>query len=154
MTLYYDPPVDAAYDFEYCRVNVIASLGTVRTRNRKGKEPAEGFGGKLALVPVGMKKAYPTEQELVKHGYKWSPLKFYHRKFVRGPADKTWEQRLEMLVRAGFVLQAPVPVILIVTLRSIEPGLPVYDEMVREMARLAWAASDLRVRSRERHLGR
>ncbi|SRR5579871_631871 len=122
----------------------------MRMRKRKEKEPAEGFGGEIDLVPVGMKKAYPTEEDLVKHGYKWSPLKFYHHRFVRGPADKAWELRLEMLVRAGFVLQSPVPVFLIITLRSLEPGLPVYDEMVQEMAKLGWAASNLRVRSRER----
>jgi serine protease AprX len=153
MTLYYDPPVDATYDFEYCRCNVVASLGTIRMRNRKDKEPKEGFNGEVELVPVDMMKAYPTEEELVKHGYKWSPLKLYHHRFIRGPADKTWELRLEMLTRAGFFLETPVSVFLIVTLRSLKQGLPVYDEMVKEMAKLGWGASDLRVRSRERLTG-
>jgi len=38
-------------------------------------------------------------------------------------------------------------------LRSLTPGLPIYDELVREMANLGWAASDLKIRSRERQAG-
>jgi hypothetical protein len=150
MTLYYEPMLDQACDFEYWQSNVDAALGTIRLKRRKDKDPADGFNGELDCVPVGMKKAYPNELEQIAHGFKWSPLKFYYRRFVRGPADKTWEVRLELLNRDGFVLASPVQVYLIVTVRALAGEAQVYNEMVQEMARLGWAANDLKFRSSQR----
>ncbi|WP_162671398.1 hypothetical protein [Gemmata massiliana] len=151
MTLYYDSPLDASCQCEYTRVNVEASLGEVRERNRKDKDPADLFGGEVRVVPRKLKSAYPNEKERVEHGFKWSPLKFYHRKFMRKEVQGPWELRLEMLTRNGVVLEHPINVFLVVTLRSAKPGATVYDELVVEMARLGWGANDLKIRSRERH---
>jgi hypothetical protein len=129
MTLFYDSPLDPKSEFEYCRVNVVASLGTMGLRKRKRKVPADGFKGEVLPVPEGLLKAYPNEEEQVKWGFKWSPLKMYYRQFTSYPAGKPWELRLEMLSRAGFVLEAAVTVYLIVTVRAFKPGANVYNEM-------------------------
>lgn len=151
MTLYYDSPLDASCHFEYTRVNVEASLGEVRERNRKDKDPANLFGGELNLVPRQLKKLYPGEKDRVQHGFKWSPLKFYHRKFSRKEVQGPWELRLGMLTRNGVVLENPIDVFLVVTLRSAKPEATVYNELVTEMAQLGWGANNLKIRSQERH---
>jgi putative addiction module CopG family antidote len=99
-------------------------------------------------------KAYPNEVDQIKYGFKWSPLKFYHRRFSRGPTDGNWELRLKMLARSGVMIVDPIDIFLIMTIRSLVPGLPVYKKLVTEMAKLSWGAPDLKLRSRERHPGR
>ena len=149
MTLFYDSPLDAKCDFEYCRCNVTASLGTV-VRDSEGNE---SFSGELKSVPAGITKEYPNEKELVEYGYKWSPLKLYYRKFSAGPWDKPWDLRMELLTRSEFVLAAPVDVTLVITIRAFKTDTKVYDELVTQMNRLGWAAIDLRTVSRGRFRG-
>jgi len=151
MTLLYDPPLDRAFGIEYCRNNVTATLGTV-----EGNE-ADGTGvyhREIHPVPKSLTEGW--EKDLIRHGFKWSPLKLYHRKFQRGagPAGKTWRLSLELLNRSGSDPSDPQDVVLIVTIRAAEGQARVYDELVREMTRLNWAAQDLQVRSRQRVRGR
>jgi hypothetical protein len=145
MTLAYDPPTDARYGIEYCRSNVTASLGTIDRDPKTGKDK---FTPQLSTAPKEATRGY--EQALVKEGYKWSPLKLYHRPFEAGPTGKRWRLHMETLHRSGFHPQKAQPVILLVTIRDPNNKAPVYDAMVQEMERLAWAPMNLRIASRVR----
>lgn len=145
MTLLYDPPLDRNFGVEYCRVNVSASLGTVALDPATGKEV---YRREVEGVPKELTDGY--ERDLVKHGFKWSPLKLYYRNFARGPVAKPWRLTLDYLSRAHFAPDDDQLVTLVVTIRDPKGMAHVYDEMVQEMSRLSWGAQDLQVRSRPR----
>ena len=90
------------------------------------------------------------EKNLVRYGYKWSPLKLYYRKFSRGPSSKLWRLRLDMLTRSEFSFDEEQQVVLIITFRALATGANVYNDLVTEMTRLGWTVQDLRIRSRLR----
>ncbi|MDB6034300.1 MAG: peptidase and in kexin sedolisin [Verrucomicrobiales bacterium] len=151
MTLLYDPPLDRAFGIEYCRNNVTATLGTVEQGETEGTEV---YSREVNPVPKSLTKGY--EKDLIQHGFKWSPLKLYHRIFKRGkgPAGKTWRLSLDLLNRSGATVTDKQDVVLIITIRDPAGKALVYDELVRDMARLSWAAQDLQVRSEVRVQGR
>ena len=146
MTLLYEPPLDQSRGSEYCRCNVRASLGTV-TKNKKDGKPQ--YTGEVPPFPDGITEG--MEQTLVEFGYKWSPLKFYYRKFDRGPADKEWRLSLDLLNRAGEMFLEQ-DAILVVTIRDPdrESKKGVYNELTRRMDMLRWDANDLHIKSRSR----
>jgi serine protease AprX len=145
MTLLYEPPLDRNFGIEYCRCNVNASLGLMGIDAKSGDEK---YIRQVYPVPKELSDGY--EQDLVKHGFKWSPLKLYHRKFSRGPSGRTWRLTLDLLNRSDFDSDTEQNVILIATIRGLGADLPVYNELVREMEKLAWGAQDLQIRSRLR----
>lgn len=144
MTLVYDPPTDARYGIEYCRTNITASLGTV-VKSKDGKERLV-----RQLDPSPKKLTDGCEKNLIAEGFKWSPIKFYHRSFIAGPSDRKWRLHLEILNRDGFRCSEPQKLILFLTIRDPSGKGQVYNEMVKEMDRLAWGAADLKVASRTR----
>lgn len=145
MTLLYEPPLDRNFGVEYCRCNVNASLGFMGFDAKKGEEK---YLRQVHPVPKELSDGY--EQDLIKHGYKWSPLKLYHRKFSRGPSGKTWRLTLDLLNRSDYEADAEQNIVLIATIRGLGTDLPIYNELVREMEKLAWGSQDLQVRSRLR----
>jgi hypothetical protein len=145
MTLLYDPPLDRGFGVEYCRTNVNVSLGTVDIDTTTGEEKYS-----REVPPVPRELTEGLEADLVKHGFKWSPLKLYHRRMHRGPADKPWRLTLELLNRSQHVLAAPQEVFVVITVRDPAGVANVYDEFTQEMNHLGWNSQDLQVRSRPR----
>jgi serine protease AprX len=145
MTLAYDPPTDARYGVEYCRSNVTASLGTLQMDPESKKEI---YTPQLHPAPEGITTG--LEEQLVKEGQKWSPLKCYYRKFDRGPHKAKWRLHMELLNRLSVKCKEKQRVVLIVTVRDPAGQAFVYDAMVREMGRLKWAPQDLKIQSRAR----
>ncbi|MEX2317672.1 MAG: S8 family peptidase [Pirellulales bacterium] len=145
MTLAYDPPTDGRYGVEYCRSNVTASLGTMKVNHETGKEE---YTPQLESAPEGITKGY--EERLVKEGHKWSPLKLYHREFERGPLKAKWRLHMELLNRHGVRCKEKQKVTLLVTIRDPNGTAFVYESLIREMNRLAWAPQNLRIQSRLR----
>lgn len=145
MTLVYEPPLDRKFGIEYCRCNITASLGTVSFDPKTQKET---YVRQVPGVPKSLSDGY--EQELIKNGFKWSPLKLYHRKFSRGQSERSWRLTLDMQTRADVADDVEQNVVLIATIRSADTTLPIYNELVREMERLSWGAQDLQIRSRFR----
>ena len=95
MTLAYDPPTDARFSTDYCRCNVTASLGTVAFDPKTGKSKFTAqMNQSLINVTAGCDTA------LVKEGFYWSPLKFYHHSFVRGPVGARWRLHIDSLDRS------------------------------------------------------
>jgi serine protease AprX len=148
MTLHYDTPLDKRFAAEYCRHNVTASLGTVRPGVNEDGKATEAHTKEIGTVPRDLEKGW--EAELVKSGFKWSPLKLYHHRFRNGPVDFDWQLQLKLEQRVEFRDEATQNVNLIVTIRDPLGAKPVYDEMVREMNRIGWNATDLRLHSRQR----
>ncbi|MBC16250.1 MAG: hypothetical protein CL942_04270 [Desulfovibrio sp.] len=137
MTLVYDPALDASHGSEYCRTNVEASLGTLQP-NGDGT-----FGHKRQVPEDPRLKGKAYEKDLVRHGFKWSPVKVYRRNIVRMEHRHRWSLAINMTHRAGVVDVKRQPVALMITVADPNKEAPVYNEMVREMNRLNWGAYDL-----------
>jgi serine protease AprX len=148
MTVIHDTPLDPDFGIEYCRSNVTASLGTLGVDPESGDE---AYTRQVDPVPKALTEGY--ESELVKHGFKWSPLKLYYRKLVRMAASKEWRLLLERLDRAEKADSKEQDVVVIITVRDPEGRTPVYDRIVQSMSRLGWTTQDLRIRSRARIKG-
>jgi len=125
MTISYDSPLDSNRALEYCLVNIDAGLGKVDNGKFNGQVPAEGSG---------------FEQELINGSYKWSPVKTYHAKFPRGINVENWKLRVKMLTREGYSQpdNFKVPFTIILTIRALEEGAQVYNEMVQLMNQYNW----------------
>jgi len=142
MTLVHEPDLDASFGSEYCRSNIEVSLGTYEP-GRDGKRHQK------KQVPEDPKLAGSAyEQDLVEHGFKWSPVKVYRREMVRGVRGQTWRLDLSLHHRASHVSTDSERAVLIITVSDPEKKAPVYNEMVVSMNKLGWSATDLPLRAR------
>ena len=126
MTVAYDPPVDPDRAFEYCLVNIEADLGEVKEDGTfSNKIPAEKSG---------------FEYELIGGRYKWSPIKVYHKKFPQGVDIENWKLQVKMITREGFTPDSDFKqsFSVIMTIRALDEGAQVYNEMVRLMNEYNW----------------
>ena len=111
------------------------------------------FTNQIKPYPKSLDSGF--EKELVKHGFKWSPYKFYYRNFERKNelGNKDWRLQLK-LKRRALLKELPdtqtAYLIVTIRVRESEDEFFIYDELVREMSRLGWAAVDLRLQSRGR----
>lgn len=148
ITLCYAPPLSPENGAEYCRANVNVGMGVVKPRNTKkvdkatGEEitvTADGFRSEVPADPNFPQQGF--EAELIEHGFKWSPVKVYRRKFPRGVEGRRWQLRFEVLYRDG----EPIPVqpqqaFALVTVRGLGAGQPVYRDGIRAATRLGHVA--------------
>ncbi len=142
MTLAYDPPLNKNYGLEYCRSNVTASLGTVGPR----QDPNGRLVYTRRVPPDPQMTHQATEEELVKYGFKWSPIKSYRRELPRGVESTHWRLVLDLLHRHDEP-PASQRFALIVTL-SGEEGDSVYDDLVQALR--AYQTQDLALRTEVR----
>jgi serine protease AprX len=148
VTLCYAPILNERDGTEYCRSNVSVALGTLDLK--KGSAKRE-FRGKLPPDPSAPKEA--LEKRLIEHGFKWSPVKVYRKRFVRGIVQAPWELRFDVLYRAGEKApDAPQLAHALVTVRGVEEGLPVYRDGVKALTQAShthapvWIPQRTRVR--------
>lgn len=144
VTLAYDPPFDPDYGPEYCRANVEVSIGTYN-QDANGKW---SHTKKLPEHPKDVKKLYEHEQ--IKHGFKWSPIKVYRRFFKGGVAGDCWRLNISMQRRFEALEEDPQNFAVFLTIRDPEESRPIYDEVVREAARLGWITTALDTEERTR----
>lgn len=142
MTLVHEPDLDASFGSEYCRSNIEVSLGTYDP----GKDGKRHQKKQVPEDPKLRGSAY--EQDLVEHGFKWSPVKVYRRDMVRGIHGKTWRLDLSLHHRASHVSYDAERAVLIITVSDPERKAEVYNEMVVQMSKLGWSAVDLQLRPR------
>lgn len=143
MTLVYAPPLDSSWGLEYCRANVEVSLGSFDP-NKTGKREHR------CLIPpdeTDYRKLY--ERELVKNGFKWSPVKVYRRRLNRINVE-TWRLKVAAEFRKGFVGTKVVTPALIITISDPEGRRPVYDEVVVAARQQGWIIDDLRLKQKIR----
>jgi hypothetical protein len=138
MTLVYSPPVDGAAGEEYVRANVNASFGSY-DQDDEGKWHHHG------LVPLE-KPAWLDlhEEALIDHGFKWSPVKVYRKRFARGVKAETLRLQLDLLRRAGEMPQPrPQGAYVLVTLRGLAPDQPVYQHGITALRQSNWVTQSI-----------
>jgi len=144
ITLVHEPDLDASFGSEYCRTNMAVSLGTYEL----GKDGKYHHSKKIPEDPQLKGKGY--EKDLVEHGFKWSPVKVYRRDIPNGIQGQHWRLDISLENRDRHVSVAKQRAALVITISDPAKRAPVYDEMVVEMNRLGWAATDLQIRPRVR----
>lgn len=119
LTISYAPPVDPNFGAECVRYEVSGGFGFQFAVN-----------GKLNYKSITEEDAPTPEPGRIADG-KWSPLKTYRKKFPRGQAGGlAWALRLELLQRMQDEQSQSQRVYAIVTLRSIDPDVEVYQRGV------------------------
>lgn len=138
MTLVYSPLVDKNFASEYCRTNVDAGMGSYDLDDNGKRE----FSSQVPVAPKDLKKLYEHMQ--IANGFKWSPVKAYHRIFPRGIDVDTWRLKMKVTRRAEEDMpDAPQRATLLVSLRGLDPELPVYNEMVQKITQAGWITNDI-----------
>jgi serine protease AprX len=143
MTLVYRPPLDANFGQEYCRTNIEVSLGVYRY-NKNGVLKYAG------QVPPDVKWEERYESERVENGFKWSPIKSYHREIKNGVEGEYWRLLIECTSRSGENIDTQ-PFVLIVTINDLS-GEDIYSEMINILRERGFAFYDLQVQDRVRNL--
>ena len=158
ITLCYAPPLDPESGEEYCRSNVNVKMGIVKPRSAKKKDARtgklrtviqDGFRGEVPPDPRSQGEGY--EEALIEHGFKWSPVKVYRRRFPLGVDGVRWQLRFDVLYRAGETADQPQEAFAIVTVRGLEQNQPVYRDGVRALRQkghVAHSALSLQTRIR------
>lgn len=144
MTLVHQTDLDASHGSEYCRSNIEVSMGTYDM----GKDGKKHQKKRVPEDPHLTGKGY--EEDLVKHGFKWSPVKVYRREMPRGITGETWRLDLSVHHRNGHVPNHPQRAALIITISDPLKRARVYDEMVIQMNKFGWLANDLQLTQRLR----
>lgn len=121
ITLVYNPPLDANYGYEYCRSNIEVSLGTIKPNGKYSRE-----------VHFERISPYGYEEDLVKDGLKWSPVKMYKRKISQGIADNPWKLRLDLQGRSNEALEEQ-DFALIISIKDPEGVKEVYNDVAAQI---------------------
>jgi len=149
MTLVHNTPIDENFGPEYCRSHVTAALGIATPSTSKNRPGAWNVERQVHPILGGLDEGY--EKDLVEHGYKWSPIKLYYRKFSRGPGNARWGLRLQRFDRQEYGNpQREQHVAVVISVRDPKGVAPVYNEIVTSMNALGWSTHDLRLQSRPR----
>lgn len=129
LTVSFTPVLNQAYGEEAVRTCVDAHFGVIERSDDRiritGKVPEEQTSG-----------AHPWEAELVAAG-KWSPTRTHYKQFPRGCAGEEWGLKLDLTEREDFAGGIEQPAYVLLTLRGLDPGLPVHADGIREVNRLA-----------------
>lgn len=94
MTIAYSPPLDSEHKAEFARVNLDAHL-------RQETIDGEGeihYKGRLKSEHSGT-----LEKNLITHGAKWWPVKYYRKSFKKLSGTANWRLVVDSLTRAGAV---------------------------------------------------
>ena len=141
LTLAYAPPLNDQWSAEYVRTNIDVSFGEVSVNPQNGRISVSGW--------VPMQPAGPTasnyEHAQVEYGYKWSPIKSYRKAIPRGAkAPETWGLQATVTRRAN---EPPLAswqrAIIVVSVRALDPELPVYLEGRQLLNQSAWVHQNL-----------
>lgn len=138
MTLVYSPEIDKNYSSEYCRTNVDVGMGSYNP----DEEGIRRFNSMIPAAPKDVKDLY--EKSRVENGFKWSPVKAYHKISSRGINVGDWRLKLSVLRRAEMAIpEAPQRATLVLSLRGLESNQPVYNETIQKINQLGWVTVDI-----------
>jgi hypothetical protein len=139
MTLVVNPILDDRFGGEYCRTNVDVSFGVY-------KYGAEGDPVKYkGQVPMEVTWTEKFETSRVEHGFKWNPIKSYHRKIQRGiECGDGWKIRINMSPRNGLDVQ-PQEFVLIITIKDPQEN-DIYSEVVNGLRTRGYVMNNLETR--------
>jgi serine protease AprX len=89
------------------------------------------------------------ERELIRNGFKWSPVKVYRKRLHR-VAVETWRLTVSAEFRKGFSGRRFLKPALVITIADPGGQLPVYDEVVVAAQQEGWIIDDLRLKQKIR----
>jgi serine protease AprX len=136
ITAAYAPPLDPNAGSEYVRANIELSFGLIHGETIKGMVPMDSDEGR---------SGYEAAQ--ITCGSKWSPVKLHRNSFPRGVTGEQWGLQATALLRAYEpALIEPLPVHIIVTVRSLDGDLQVRAAGLRALAQTNWVNTPLPVR--------
>lgn len=143
MTLVYNPVLDEKFGQEYCRVNIDASFGIYWFQNQKMSYKGQ--------VPVECTWDEKFEQSRVENGFKWSPVKSYHRKIGNSgiKAGDGWKIRIDMSPRNNFIA-SPQEFVLIITIKSPLEN-DIYSEVINGLRERGYITNNLETRQQIRY---
>lgn len=138
MTLCYAPPLDAAFAEEYLQHEVEASFGTWLLNPSTGELV---HSGKVPVErPIGRNT---TERAMIETAYKWAPLKVHRATFPRGVSGDRWRLKLSLTRRKEVLLETSQRAYVLVTLRGLEPELPVYVDGLHALRQRGWITTSI-----------
>lgn len=136
ITAAYAPPLDPNAGSEYVRANIELSFGLIHGETIKGMVPMDSDEGR---------SGYEAAQ--ITCGSKWSPVKVHRNSFPRGVTGEQWGLQATALLRAYEpALIEPLPVHIIVTVRSLDGDPQVRAAGLRALAQTNWVNTPLPVR--------
>lgn len=136
ITAAYAPPLDPNAGSEYVRANIELSFGLINGETIKGMVPMDSDEGR---------NSYEAAQ--ITCGSKWSPVKVHRNSFPRGVTGEHWALQATALLRAYEpALIEPLPVHIIVTVRSLDGDPQVRAAGLRALAQTNWVNTPLPVR--------
>ena len=140
MGLVYTPALDPSKGTEYCQTNVNASLGRL-IKDSKGDSTS--YRREIPPLPKRPENSSPHEENLIKHGWKWSPTKVYERTFRRmsvPPEELGWRLSVQLLLRRELEErreEVRQPFWLGIRIADPEGRSPIYQEMRQQIQALA-----------------
>lgn len=138
MTLVYSPLLDKNFSAEYCRTNVDVGMGSYE-QDETGKYK---FKSLVPIAPTDVNQLF--EKFRIRNGFKWSPVKAYHKTFPKGVDVNTWRLKMKVSRRAEEINPGfPQKVCLLLTMRSLSPEDQVYNEAIRKMNQAGWIHNDI-----------
>jgi len=146
MTMACDPPLDPGEGAAYSLVNIKPAIG----RCKEGDIPGETDEFKGQVVPYPKRISQLFEDQQIRHGYKWAPVKVFKAKMTRLAVWDNWQISIRMEARNYYQPMTPQPAALLVTIRDPHKQQPVYNEVVTMMNRVGWETQNLQVREQIR----
>lgn len=127
MTLVSKVPLDEKYGSEYIRANVEVALQTKHTDD-DGTEHWTGLISDELYYEGQLTELY--EEERIKQGYKWKPIKRVEKQFMGKSIDEL-RINVNLLLRDGIDTGIiPVTFALVVTISDPEGSAPVYNDVM------------------------
>ena len=140
MGLVYTPTLDSSKGVEYCQTNVNASLGRL-IKDSEGDSTS--YRREIHPLPKRPENSSSYEEDLIEHGWKWSPTKVYERTFSRSsvpPKELGWRLSVRLLLRRELEErreEVRQPFWLGIRISDPERRSPIYQEMRQQIQALA-----------------
>ncbi len=140
MGLVYAPTLDPSKGTEYCQTNVNASLGRL-IKDSEGDSVS--YRREVHPLPKRPQNSSSYEEDLIEHGWKWSPTKVYERTFQRisvHPREIEWRLSVRLLLRREVEERREEirqPFWLGIRISDPERRSPIYQEMRQQIQALA-----------------
>lgn len=146
ITMCYPSPLDFQFGEEYVQHEVELSFGTFvleegsdpPTRKQHGKVPPDR--------PAGLGT---REKARLEEGLKYSTTKVFRKRFPRGCEGDQWRLKLSLTRRLEVAESVVQKVYVAVSLRALDPDLPVYADGIRAIPQ-SWQVSNLVPAARSR----
>ena len=141
LTAVYDPPLSSTGGFDYCQANVEVSLGSFDSKD-PNSDPQHS-----RIVPIQPKDYSKLgERNMVRHGFKWSPVKVFQHEFREKAVDRV-RLFVRLYLRSNNVGIESQNVAIVASMYDPKRELPVYDQTVQKLQAGGWQTSNVQLRA-------